>query len=94
MNNQLVTNNLCKTKGLTKIFTVVLIAFSMLLLCSCGIFGNTSDTPNTNEVPLEQAFLDSCPIDAIGSFDDDNMQIEFTNKSAKTITSFSYLYLL
>lgn len=86
MNNQLTTNNLCKTKHLAKISTVVLIAFCMLMLCSCGGLGNTSNTTNTNEVPIEQAFLDSCPIEAIGFFNDDNMQIEFTNKSNKIIT--------
>lgn len=87
MNNQLKTRNICKTKYLTKIVVIVLIAISMLSLCSCGILGNTSDTPNTNEVPIEQSFSESCPIEATGYFNDENMQIEFTNKSNKTITN-------
>lgn len=87
MTNQLKTSNPCKAKCLTKIFTVSLIAFSMLLLCSCGILENTTDTPNANDTPIEQSFSENCPIDAIGFFNDENMQIEFTNKSNKTITS-------
>lgn len=87
MTNQLKNSSFCKVKCLTKIFAVSLIALSMLLLCSCGFIGNSTNTPNKNDVPIEQAFVDKCPIEVVGFFNDDNMQIEFTNISSKTITS-------
>ena len=87
MNNQFQANKMYKTKCWTKALALILIALSMFLLCSCGIFGNMTDISNTNKVSIGQAFSESCPIEATGFFNDENMQIEFTNKSNKTITS-------
>ena len=85
MNKKPTISKFYKTKYLAKTLVVLLITLSMLLLCSCAIPENK--TSNTNEVPIEQSFSESCPIEAIGFFNDENMQIEFTNKSNKTITS-------
>lgn len=77
----------------TKSFAAVILALCMGTLSACGILGSTSDTPSTGESPVEvslkEAFSASCPLQATGFFNDETIQIEFTNKSNETITAWT-----
>ena len=68
------------------IIIITLASIMMSLMCSCDIVNSSNEKPNNNGISLEQNFLNSCPVEANGTFDNDKMEIQFQNKSVKTIT--------
>ena len=78
-----------RDKVICRRYTCAMYGYVKCLWHSREYFGYAEHRGSPDEVSLEEAFSASCPLQATGFFNDETIQIEFTNKSNETITAWT-----